>query len=82
MTYEIRNDIPLPASTRAYRASKYPIAYLEVGECFIVPASDIGERGAVPVRAAVAQYKKSRGSDAKFTVRRMENGDVGVWRFE
>ena len=83
MTFVIRSDVPLPVSTRAPRGSKYPIAHLEVGECFLVPASELPSKGASSLRAAVGQYKKSSGSLAKFAIRTIvEDGSVGVWRVE
>jgi hypothetical protein len=79
MTFVIRSDIPIPFATRG---SKYPIAHLEVGECFIVPADQLPPRGANSIRAAVASYKKSSKSESKFAVRMMDDGSVGVWRKE
>jgi hypothetical protein len=80
MTFVIRSDIPIPFATRG---SKYPIAHLEVGECFIVPADQLPPRGANSIRAAVASYKKSsksvkvRGADdGRWLCRSMAQGIV------
>lgn len=82
MEFVIRNDVPLPELSRSLRGSKYPIAYLEEGECFIVPAEHLPTKGANSLRSAVAQYKKSSKTEAKFAVRTLPDGSVGVWRVE
>lgn len=82
MSFVIRNDIPVPTVTRTLRVSKYPLVHLEPGECFIVPKDQLPSKGASSLRAAVGQFKKTSGSEAKFVVRTIEDGSVGVWRVE
>lgn len=83
MTFVIRDDIPIPTVTRTLRGSKYPLVHLEPGECFIVPKDQLPSKGASSLRAAVGQFKKASGSEAKFIIRTIqEDGSVGVWRVE
>lgn len=82
MTFVIRNDLPVPTVTRGSRGSKYPLVHLEPGECFLVPKDQLPSKGANSLRAAVTSFKKTSGSEAKFVVRALGDGSVGVWRVE
>lgn len=80
--FDIYSDLKMPVATRALRGSKYPLGVLDVGQCFVVPVESLPAKGASSIRAAIGQYRRSTGTDSKFSVRVLEDGAVGVWRVE
>jgi hypothetical protein len=82
--YQIHSDIPLPAAKRSGAASltrKYPLSDMAVGDSFAIPAPDADalRRNAQLAYFAVQNFRKRRGRQFRFSVRRQ--GDrVGVWR--
>ena len=83
MTFEIRSDLPMPASGNLERAPKYPVADLSVGECFIVPADRLPKGGKASIMQTVQKWRHKTDNDhRKFRARVLDNGDLGVWRVE
>lgn len=80
--YEIRDDLPIPAKTRVVtlRGSKYPFAQLNVGQSFVVPAADAPKKGAISIRAAAYNFKRTTGFKGAFLVKADDAGNVAVWR--
>ncbi len=73
MTYEIRDDVPIP--TRPFIA-KYPFAEMEIGQSFFVP-------GATTKKLAGSLYYAHRALGYKFVTRTVVENDlpgVRVWR--
>jgi len=71
-TIKIEKNIPIPAA-RAGRASKYPLADMEVGDSFSFPASRL-------TSVASMVHQCSKKTNAKFTMR---GGEINrCWRVE
>jgi hypothetical protein len=80
--YEIRDDLPIPAKTRVVtlRGSKYPFAQLNIGQSFVVPVTDVPLKGAISIRAAAYNFKRTTGFKGAFLVKADDAGNVAVWR--
>lgn len=74
--------LPLPEEHRG-RPSKYPIASLKRGECFMVPANGRCRQTLMRNRlmGALNAFKNYNHSRATFSVRISNDGkSIGVWR--
>lgn len=80
--FEIRSDLPIPAAASNPRNSKYPLAQLEPGQCFVIPADEVPAKGISSIRAAIYKFRADKGKARQFQPALLENGDVGVWRVE
>lgn len=79
--YEIEKDIPTPVGSGRGREQKYPLAQLNPGESFYVPANgDHRERVVSRIGNSVASHRK-KNAHKKFTCRSVEGG-VRCWRLE
>lgn len=84
--YQIYDDIEMPAVTRGNRASRYPFAEMEVGHSFFVPIED-GDPIKLQKKIVSAackfcndQQKRDGLEKRKFSVRRYNDSELGVWR--
>ena len=69
MAFDIVNDLAVPPRERS---RKYNIDELEVGQALIIPN---GQK-----HTASAIYSGARSLGIKVSIRKLDNGDVGVWR--
>ncbi len=80
MTYEIKNNVPIPSR----HGLKYPFAEMDVGDSFTVPADDpaaaVFKSGSS--RVASGAHAWGNGNGAKFATRTNEDKSVTVWRVE
>ena len=77
MTFEIRDNAPMPKRSAGRKASKYPFGEMDVGQSFLV-TEDIK---AATVRSAIGAFMKRNPDSGKFALR-TEDGMLGVWRTE
>lgn len=64
----VESNVPLPV--------KYPFKQMKVGDSFALP-TDVHR---TTVSVAAARY--GRANSAKFTIRKMPNGELRCWRLE
>lgn len=83
MTYEVVDNVPLPAS----KAFRYPWFQMDkVGKSFVIPYADM-KRSATPkhllqnvVQKGKTFWKKTYNLDTKFVYRVQEDGSARIWR--
>jgi hypothetical protein len=76
--FTIEKNVPIPASTRAVGASKYPWEQMTVGDSFAIPVSNLPSSD---YRPTPTEKLKKRGYRVQ-TRKLIENGQsvVRVWR--
>lgn len=81
---KIERGVPIPLVDKPERESKYPFGEMEIEESFFVPNTKPSS-----MHACISRFKKSKGSERKFTVRSVteKQGDkdvegVRIWRIE
>lgn len=85
MTYDIQDDIAIPANRTAGARLKYPFDQLAIGQSFAVPVADGDYADKAKQRmggAALAWTKRNGVTDRSFTVRVVdtyEGAEVRVW---
>lgn len=80
--YEIKKNIPLPATSARGAAPLYPFAQMVSGDCFDAEIRD-GETAAqacTRVRNAATTFRSRHKSSLSFTVREAEEKGVAVVR--
>ena len=86
MNFQIETGVPVPKRTAGRTGSKYPFGHLEVGQSFLVPASDEDTEATIAkkvgtLRSAIGAFNKRNPGHGKFAVRPVAEG-VRVWRTE
>lgn len=69
---EVEKNVPVPEGGRS--SVKYPFKTMEVGDSFTVEAGK-----EMSVRSSATYYKKIQPG-AQYTIRRMEDNTLRVWR--
>lgn len=80
---KIDKNIPMPA--KGLRSTTLPIANLEVGESFAVPAARNGDVRKTQIRTATTCHQVGKKLGRSFATRRLnERGEdvVRVWRLD
>lgn len=72
-------DVPLPPK-RSIQAAKYPFVKLQVGQMFAVAVgpNESFVRVRNRISSVATRYAKKLG--AKFSIRRLDDKTLGVWR--
>lgn len=81
MQIHIEHNIPMPGHSLQSRSSIYPLAAMEVGDSFFVPANETKKPGALQASLggkARAWALRNRNGH-KFATRQVDGG-VRVWR--
>ena len=86
MNFPIYSGIEVPKARQAGRSNKYPLADMQVGQCFFIEPKEGEEIAAVMRRACGSTQRfRSMNDGWKFSVRVTQHPDtnqmvVGVWR--
>ncbi|MEY2680656.1 MAG: hypothetical protein RL661_887 [Pseudomonadota bacterium] len=79
--YQLVDNLPVPRATRRLKHGKYPLAAMQPGQAFIIPADNMSKSGIKSVRSYVGAFRRSPDQlGKKFAIRQLEDGNVGVWR--
>lgn len=85
MSFTIEKDKAIPTATGASKPARYPFGQMEIGDSFLVPASD--EPGCKNVSSAASRFANATGPEWRFISRTMtveKDGEAGVrvWRVD
>ncbi len=78
MSYEIEKEVPIP--TRKKEA-KYPFKILEIDESFLIKKEEVESKSSYQNFASNI-HCMAKAAGIKISIRKLDNGDVRIWRIE
>lgn len=82
--YQIHSDVPIPDARSFAGAVKrrWPFEKLQVDECFFVDSVKFTPEGATAENSVRTSSSRFSHDGKKFSVRRIDNSRLGVWRIK
>lgn len=85
MNYTIEKNVPLAPKRSGRRGLKYPVDQMDVGDSFAVPLLKPKNRWnqhpeQTAIGRAIIEWKKRNAPDKQFTVRKVDENTLRVWR--